>query len=955
MKQNKFTNSQKVFLLVASLLISQFISAVVIVNFPLDNTYTNTPSTYSAGNSGVRFGTTTGGTIGYSSGAGATVNSWNTTVGKNWYTTAINTSNFYSITVSAQVKSLANSGPKDFKLQYSLNNSTWIDVQNLPIMPTTLTAINPPINLPPACAFQSTIYIRMATRDLLNMVGGTLTAAGTSSIAGLVIAGDQLIAPTTQTSFIRVIAITPTSITIGSTPGTSNGRIILMNKTNTFTDPTDNYNPGTNPNYSGSGQQVIYNGSGTALTITVPSSTSEYWFRSYEYAEYTNQRRYLLSTAADNPKQCLLESIILPTYTNIKLTKAHLGGTITNPPSGTITNRGIFWSLTPGVTVDDNKVSENGTSTGPFSFLVSGLDRSTTIYFKAFVENLSGTSISEEANFPNIPVFSGTGNWENPSRWNVLEVPGSANTPIGDFMDSPVIDGICTVSSSITECNDLTINNGKSLIVNPSQSLSSLGTLTNSASNSGILIKSAKNTPNGSLIWANGDPSGTVEMWSKSYSDTRYHWQYFGIPVTGINAGTPFSGTGVRVRRYNEGNHDASGLDVGLWLPSAPGASMATTNDPMFPIVGYEVTQPSENKFTFSGTLNHNDILDYSLGYTAIADWKGDNIIANPFTAAIDITIAGGITSTNTDGNFYLYNAGSRDEWNTGGAGITELSPGQYLASNGSYAGQLGTPAEIPSMQGFLVKATGSGATITIPYSSVKHNTKPQRAPQIKQSVIVGTRIDVTGAKYSDKMWIFTSDNCTRKFDCGYDAVKLLGSALTPQLYASETEGDYQIDAVNDMNNTLLSFQPGNETNLKLKFTHQNLESKYASVYLIDLLENKTVDITTSGAEYAFTAISSPTSTPRFKIVTTPANVTGIDIPNEVVNIKMSCSQGTLFVQNLTGKSGNIVLYNMAGMTIRNVVLRPDGITTLNNLDSGAYIAKVTTESEKTTERLIIR
>jgi hypothetical protein len=377
----------------------------------------------------------------------------------------------------------------------------------------------------------------------------------------------------------------------------------------------------------------------------------------------------------------------------------------------------------------------------------------------------------------------------------------------------------------------------------------------------------------------------------------------------------------------------------------------------MSPIVGYEVTQPAEGKFTFSGTLNHDPVVNHALGYTTtphVADWIGDNIIANPFTAAIKIGV-GGISATNTDGNYYLYNTGSRDEWGATGGGITDLSPGQYTASNVNYGGEIGIPSEIPSMQGFLVKATGTGATISMPYSALISNTKAQRAPQAKKSAIVGTRIDVTGTNFSDKMWIFTSDNCTKKFDLGYDAAKLLGSPSSPQIYATEPEGDYQIDAVNDMNNTVLSFQPGIETNLKLKFTHQNIESKYINVYLVDLLENKTVDVTASGAEYTFTAISGSALTQRFKIVTTPLNVTGIDAPTHESNLKVFSSQGTIFVQNNTGKSGSIVIYNMAGMVVRNVVLNPNGITTLNNLNAGSYIAKAGTEADKVTERLIIR
>ena len=654
----------------------------------------------------------------------------------------------------------------------------------------------------------------------------------------------------------------------------------------------------------------------------------------------------------------------------MKLISATLGATITTPTRSPIADRGIAWSTTPGITEVDPANSEGGTAGGSFSLsfdgvsfdagsnLLSTLPRGTTIYYKGYVTNESGTIYSTEQSFNNTPIFTGTGNWETAVRWNVNgDIPGSNGSANGSILDSPIIDGNCTlnVSNSVT---DLTINSGRKItintgIINSGNELNVIGTLTNNSNESGILVKSDKNVANGSLIWASGNPTGTVEMWSKAYTDTKYHWQYFGIPVTGINANVPFSGSGVRVRRYNEANHDASNNDFGLWLPSASGATMATTNDPMYPVVGYEVTQPKEAKFTFSGTLNHNDVINYSLGYTSGADWQGDNIIANPFVSAIDISK---ITLTNTDGSVYLYNAGSRDEWTANSGTSTDgESPGQYTGSNGAFAGNLGTPKEIPSMQGFLVKATSTNAKISIPYSSAIVNAKLQRVPQIKQTAIAGTRIDVTGTNFSDKMWIFIADNCSKNFDCGYDAVKLLGSVSTPQIFATELGGDLQIDAVNEMNNTLLSFMPGSETSLKLKFTHQNLESKYSSIYLVDLLDNKTIDVTASGTEYLFTATSTPTPTSRFKIITTPLTTTGINSQNNDSSIKIFSSQATIYVENQSDKSGNIIVYNMAGCAIRHAILEPNGITNLNNLESCAYIVKATTDSENTTQRLIIR
>ena len=75
---------------------------------------------------------------------------------------------------------------------------------------------------------------------------------------------------------------------------------------------------------------------------------------------------------------------------------------------------------------------------------------------------------------------------------------------------------------------------------------------------------------------------------------------------------------------------------------------------------------------------------------------------------------------------------------------------------------------------------------------------------QVSAQNLVATRIDVKGSIYSDKMWIFTVATCTRNYDNGWDGFKMFGSPITPQLYALEPDGNYQIDVIPNINNTCL-------------------------------------------------------------------------------------------------------------------------------------------------------
>lgn len=961
------TFSQKVKLIIfAALFISQISWAYEVVKYALT---TNTLSTSAdiPANANMNFTTTahssdgsTPNTISFAGNFGIT-SKWDAANGgsKSWQTAPFTTIGYHTIGVSANMKSDNNAGPRDFALEYSINNgANWVLVNNFTVSSSSLAKT---ANLPEACQNKASVILRW--RNTSNFAAGTgfTTATGKCYMKTVTIDGLLPVIPSTQANNITIVSRTPTTITVGWTKGTqADNVLVMMNTENSFTplpsnDETFTAITGT---YT-SGRQTIYVGSGTSVTVDVPSATENYYFRVFDFQPNNGLERYI-TTSSDtppftvvlNPSLCALENVTLNPPT-IRLTRATLAATVAGPKKSSISERTIYWDYNPGVNENTgNQLVSYTDEIGTYSFPNVDIGRGVTIYYIASVTNESGTIWSAEASFNNTPVFTGTNNWSSASNWNVQEVPGiNGDATYGSIDDNPIIQGNCTLSSS-NSVNNLSIGASGKLTVNTGTTMNVVGTLTNNNGSNGILIKSDKGLRNGSLIWSDGNPQGTVEMFSKSYTDTQYHWQYFGIPVTGMNAASTFSGAGVRVRKFYEPNIDPTGQDNGLWLPSIPGGSMSTLNEAMFPVEGYEVTQRSENKFIFSGTLNHNNIVNYPLSYTPSADWKGSNIIANPFTAAINIA---SISSTNTDGNVYLYNSGSRDEWTANNGELVDgQSPGQYTASNGAFAGTLGVPTQIPSLQGFLVMATNVGATISIPYNSVTPNSTLQRAPKQK-TAIVGTSIELIGSKGADKMWIFSDNTYSRNNNIGLDAKKMIGSLSVPQIFASETDGDYQIDAVDDMNNTYLGFQPGNETDLKLVFHHQNNTNKYNKVYLVDMATNTTTDITQTGSEYEFSASPSSLSTNRFKLITTPASITSVKEISEESNLNIFSSKHNIQIQNKSDKIGEVLIYNLAGVLIIKDIIKPSGFTTISKINSGVYIIKASTEIEKVNQRIIIQ
>jgi hypothetical protein len=261
----------------------------------------------------------------------------------------------------------------------------------------------------------------------------------------------------------------------------------------------------------------------------------------------------------------------------------------------------------------------------------------------------------------------------------------------------------------------------------------------------------------------------------------------------------------------------------------------------------------------------------------------------------------------------------------------------------------------------------------------------------------VGMMITVRGLNttYSDQAWIFAIPTCSYYFDNGWDGRKMPGGTSdAPQIYIPELDGNYQVAAIPDLNNTHLNFIAGKDTTYTLTFASQNLSNLYQSLYLIDSLANKTIDINNSGVTYEFKA-TNKSALNRFKIVTslpiptvinedtipsTPpivVSVTDSVISNSIVvpstiptsteiNIKKRKNDNsqklkiynygeTIYVEN-QGEKGKINLYNAYnGRVINSFDFNAEGITLIQSgVPKGSYIINGLTPTEKINKLILV-
>jgi len=607
--------------------------------------------------------------------------------------------------------------------------------------------------------------------------------------------------------------------------------------------------------------------------------------------------------------------------------------TKTGEPAFTRTTSNIS-SLTTGVY---NLIVSNGSCTSNNSFTVVS-DNTCATYWTGATDSV----------------------WMTTSNWSAQYVPidGAAVS-----FATVANNGTAAVNNLVLDIdrtvNSLTNLSAKRLRIPAGRRLTVNTTITTNNDPNQILIQASPILPNGTLTFHNAVDApllASVEMYSLASWNllnpvwSKYKWQYFGIPLRALRAVSPtFDGAYVRQMYEND--------SASHWFSLRNSSST-------YSFKGYEITQAEAKTYVIKGALENRDY-NAIQPYTSGASYPGQNLIANSYTAAIDISKI--VFGSQMHETVYLYNTGSRNEWIDVGQGTpldsTSNLTGQYTAVPMGHVGEAGLPGQIPSMQAFIVRAkmASVNATVSIPYSTATtmvKNTDRQRADANSQeSGNIWTRIDLQSSLSRDRLWIFTDAKCTHSFDNGYDGEKFSGTDSTPQIFAMEDDGDYQVNTVNDINNSWIGFRAGTDSIYTLTFRHQNIASLYSNIYLVDLVSHISTDITTGGASYTFYVQPNSPVCKRFKIITNlQIPVNSDESTDENSKIMIFASQQILTINNITAQDGNLLLFDLTGQFLSKFPFKANTVTSIDTgLSSGSYLAKAVTPTEKISRQFIMK
>ncbi len=491
--------------------------------------------------------------------------------------------------------------------------------------------------------------------------------------------------------------------------------------------------------------------------------------------------------------------------------------------------------------------------------------------------------------------------WGNTGNWASGSMP-SDNTKdvlIPNVSNDPVIG-----TSTTADCHNLLLESGATLEIS------------SSSSGTGSLIIAGDLTNSGTI---------KVNRYMTAYSSNDDGWHFLSAPVSNFTiSGSDFEPTAGDddLYKYDETKADSN------WLNYNGG----TFGDTKFEVgKGYLCAYKTAETKQFTGDINTGSYTK-NLNYTSTASSPGWNLLGNPYTAAIDWD---NITkTTSVDGTVYVMRA----------------SDGQYIDWNGS-TGEL-TGGIIPAMQGFFVKATATGQSITMDSEDETHSTGTyyKSAGSLAENTV---KINVSGASGESNEYIQFREDATVQFDHSCDAYKLFGFSNAPQIYTNDGEELYSINCLPltmknyDLPMGIKIVDPGEYT---LSFEGINNVSEQYEIDLEDA-QTGTTETVTPGFFYTF----------NYKEIDNPDRFV-LHFYNVTATPEIGADNSTLiyaYRNSVVVKSfekplnGNIEIINLLGQTVYKKQISGTGFVSLRpQLENGVYIVRYrgndgTTQSNK--------
>ena len=480
-------------------------------------------------------------------------------------------------------------------------------------------------------------------------------------------------------------------------------------------------------------------------------------------------------------------------------------------------------------------------------------------------------------------------------------------------------------SGVLLQTDYLQINASATVNVKPGGKLTVTETIDNKAGISGLIVESnAAGT--GSLLHEISNLDGSIQRY---VSGGGYH--FVSVPLTA--ASNPTASLFMNSFLYH---FDAVSQS---WEGVGSSTSTALANDK-----GYMAWYTgSQSTYNFNGKLNSGKFDVATPSASAAFQY---NLVPNPYPSAIDWLAATGWTKTNLNNAIYIWNR----DYATG-----ENPNGQYASFVNGF-GTNGGSRYIAPGQSFFVETTGSGSPALSMTNAVRvHSSDPfLKETQAAQAL----RIQVSAETGNDETVIYLTQGATAAFDAAFDASKLAGSDVLPQLGSFSEEGrKLSINGLSDSqiyHEIPLSFNySGQET---LNFSFGGTENFHSDWHL--LLYDQLLDSLVNLRETEGYVFSHESATNFNRFLIRIFKMTGIE-DNESFQGKAYFSNDQLILEvpdEFVGQQAMVTVFDVMGRKVweKNVQIEKNNLFEIKSL-TGNHLDLVLVNYKGITFKLITK
>ncbi|WP_299048013.1 T9SS type A sorting domain-containing protein [uncultured Polaribacter sp.] len=619
---------------------------------------------------------------------------------------------------------------------------------------------------------------------------------------------------------------------------------------------------------------------------------------------------------------------------------ATLGGEVLGLGGTSVTERGIVYSSTnTNPTIGGTAViqNENGTNLGPFSEVITGLNLSTTYYYRSYAINTSGIAYGEVKSFTTLANNTNNyssirgGQWSDVSKWSLGRIPVTT--------DNVVITSGSAVSVDLPniEVNDLTvlgrtiIRTDASITVNGDFSNSDEFIITSDENDSGVLL--VKGSTTGTINYARGGL--LANRWSLV------------SPVVQNQLIVPFAQNAINNIRVNTAaNPDRYAIGYYESL-NAPGNRWQyfnenTNSSNAFEVgTGYIVSRATDGAVIFTGNLHVDDINKNVIGN----QW---NAIGNSFAAYYPL-------NKNSGNNFLTENA---SKLVIPAAYTWDNSQSKYVATTNLVTS---TEKFLPPGQGFFVRPN---ANTTLLFDEQKRSTKPSSGTHIFAKSSATTpfiKLSVLGDKTTVNTDIIFSKTATKGFDKNEDIENFNGASFDVNTHLIENSDgkNYTIQSLpfSTIESTIIPIHITAKKDKDIIFSLNAVDfPENIDIYLEDKVTNAFKKLnSTKETSYAVTLQEDVNSIGRFYVHTLAKTLKNSSENSSSIQL-IKKDNNHLSITGIVNQKAAINIYNTLGKEIfkTSITGKTNNIIGLPDIASGVYIVKVISEKRSITKKIII-